>query len=140
LRRDGEVLEIAVADPLDVVALDHLRALTGCNLRVLVARPSQILEAIDDFYQEIRTTENLGEILDTIDVASAVEEGDDVDLAALRQQVEDAPVVRLVNLMVVEAIEARASDIHVEPLRDRLVVRYRIDGVLHEVMKPPRNL
>jgi type IV pilus assembly protein PilB len=139
LKREGDVLEVAVADPLDVVSLDHLRALTGCTLKVRIARASEVREAIDDFYQEIRTSENLGEILGTLDLTGG-EVGEDVDLAALRQQVEDAPVVRLVNLMLAEAIEARSSDIHVEPLRERLVVRYRIDGVLHEVMKPPKNL
>jgi type II secretory ATPase GspE/PulE/Tfp pilus assembly ATPase PilB-like protein len=63
-----------------------------------------------------------------------------VDLALLRQQVEDAPVVRLVNLMLAEAIDSRASDIHVEPTRERIVVRYRIDGMLHEEMRPPKHL
>jgi type IV pilus assembly protein PilB len=140
LRREDGRLEVAVSDPLDVVSLDHLRALTGCTLAVLLARPSEVREAIDDFYQEIRASENLGEILDTLDLSGGGEEGQEVDLAALRQQVEDAPVVRLVNLMLAEAIDARASDIHVEPLRERLMVRYRIDGVLHEVMKPPKNL
>ena len=135
----GSQLEVAVADPLDVVSLDHLRALTGCTLHVWVARPSELDEAIDQFYSELRATEHLGEILDNIDVtAQSVEQ--EVDLAALRQQVEDAPVVRLVNLMVAEAIDARASDIHVEPARDRVTVRFRIDGVLHEVMKPPKHL
>ncbi|TFG88742.1 MAG: type II secretion system protein GspE [Gemmatimonadales bacterium] len=139
LRRDGDTLDIALGDPLDVVSLDHLRALTGCTLRVCLARPSEAREAIDNFYQQIRSSENLGEILDTIDLSATVAE-EDVDLAALRQQVEDAPVVRLVNLMLAEAIDARASDIHVEPMRDRLTVRFRIDGALHEVMKPPKNL
>jgi type IV pilus assembly protein PilB len=139
LKRDGDVLDVAVGDPLDVLSLDHLRALTGCQLKVWVARPSEVLEAVDNFYQEIRASENLGEILDKIDLTSGEEE-QDVDLATLRQQVEDAPVVRLVNLMLAEAIDARASDIHVEPLRERITVRFRIDGVLHEVMKPPKNL
>jgi type IV pilus assembly protein PilB len=139
LRREGDTLDVAVGDPLDVVSLDYLRALTGCTLRVCLARPSEAREAIDNFYQQIRSTENLGEILDKIDLSAAVAE-EDVDLAALRQQVEDAPVVRLVNLMLAEAIDARASDIHVEPMRDRLLVRFRIDGALHEMMKPPKNL
>jgi type IV pilus assembly protein PilB len=139
LRREGDTLDVAVGDPLDVVSLDYLRALTGCTLRVCLACPAEAREAIDNFYQEIRTSEDLGEILDKIDLSAAAEE-EDVDLAALRQQVEDAPVVRLVNLMLAEAIDARASDIHVEPLRDRLTVRFRIDGALHEVMKPPKNL
>ena len=139
LRREDGLLEVAVGDPLDVVSLDHLRALTGCNLGIWVARPSDVREAIDGFYQEIRATERVGEILDTLDLTGAQEE-EDVDLATLRQQVEDAPVVRLVNLMLAEAIETRASDIHVEPMRDYMTVRYRIDGVLHEAMKPPKNL
>jgi len=140
LRHDGETLEVAIGDPLDVVSLDYLRALTGCTLRISVARPSQVREAVEEFYQEIRATEKVGEILDKIDLSASPEVEPDVDLAALRQQVEDAPVVRLVNLMLAEAIDARASDIHVEPLRDRMMVRFRIDGVLHEVMKPPKNL
>jgi type IV pilus assembly protein PilB len=139
LRREGDVLEVAVGDPLDVMSLDFLRALTGCTLKVLVACPTDVREAVDDFYQGIRSTENLGEILDTLDMTAGVDE-DDVDLATLRQQVEDAPVVRLVNLMLAEAIDARASDIHVEPLRERIIVRFRIDGMLHEAMKPPKNL
>ena len=140
LARTGDVLEIAVSDPLDVLSLDHLRALTGCSLQVWVAQPSELNEAIDQFYSELRTTEHLGQILDKLSVTTAASEDVEVDLAALRQQVEDAPVVRLVNLMIAEAIDARASDIHVEPARDRVTVRFRIDGVLHEVMKPPKHL
>ena len=140
LSRVGDSLEIAVADPLDVLSLDHLRALTGCQLNVLVAKPTELAEAIDQFYNELRATEHLGQILDKIDVTATVLEDQEVDLAALRAQVEDAPVVRLVNLMIAEAIDARASDIHVEPARARVTVRFRIDGVLHEVMKPPKNL
>jgi len=141
LRRDNGTLEVAVSDPLDVVSLDHLRALAHGPLRLKVGRRSQILEAIDEFYQEIRASEKVGEILDKLDVAIADDgETEDVDIATLRQQVEDAPVVRLVTLMLAEAIEERASDIHLEPARDRVVVRYRIDGVLHEVMRPPKNL
>ena len=139
LARHGSVLEVAVSDPLDVLSLDHLRALTGCTLHVYVAKPSELAEAIDQFYSEMRATEHLGQILDKIDVTTAPVD-QEVDLAVLRQQVEDAPVVRLVNLMIAEAIDARASDIHVEPARDRVTVRFRIDGVLHEVMKPPKNL
>ncbi len=140
LSREEDVLEVAVGDPLDVVSLDHLRALTGCTLRVLVARPSQVREAIEEFYQQIRATEQVGAILDTIDLSAAPEAEQDVDLATLRQQVEDAPVVRLVNLMLAEAIDNRASDIHVEPSRERVTVRFRIDGMLHELMRPPKNL
>ncbi len=140
LARDGDVLEVAVGDPLDVVSLDYLRALTGCQLKVWIARPSEVREAIESFYSELRASEHLGAILDKIDLTRGAEEEQDIDLAQLRQQVEDAPVVRLVNLMIAEAIEQRASDIHVEPARDKVTVRFRIDGVLHEVMKPPKHL
>jgi type IV pilus assembly protein PilB len=140
LRRDGDTLELVMGDPLDVVSLDHLRALTGCTLKVWLAPPSDVREAVEEFYSEIRATEQVGAILDKLDVSGADKAEEDVDLATLRQQVEDAPVVRLVNLMIAEAIDARASDIHVESLRDRIVVRFRIDGLLHEVMKPPKHL
>ena len=140
LQREGNVLHVAVADPLDVVSLDHIKALTGCTLKVSLAGPTELREAITEYYQEIRATEQVGEILDKIDLTGAADGDDDIDLATLRQQVEDAPVVRLVNLMIAEAIDSRASDIHVEPLRDRITVRFRIDGVLHEMMKPPKNL
>jgi len=139
LRREAGTLDVAVGDPLDVVSLDHLRALTGCALKVWIARPSQVREAVDEFYQQIRSSEKVGEILDHIDLTPGNDE-EEVDLATLRQQVEDAPVVRLVNLILAEAIDDRASDIHIEPSRERITVRYRIDGVLHEVMKPPKNL
>ncbi len=140
LNREGDTLVVAVGDPLDVVSLDHLRAITGCTLKVLIAKPSEVHEAVEEFYQEIRATEKVGEILDKLDLTASGEGDEDVDLATLRQQVEDAPVVRLVNLMLAEAIDSRASDIHVEPLRDRITVRFRIDGVLHETMKPPKHL
>jgi len=140
LRREGDTLEVVVGDPLDVVSLDHLKALTGCSLKVWIAPPTEVREAIEEFYSDIRATEQVGAILDKIDLTGSTDGEEDVDLATLRQQVEDAPVVRLVNLMLAEAIDQRASDIHVETLRDRLVVRFRIDGVLHEVMKPPKHL
>ena len=140
LSRDGETLEVAVGDPLNVVSLDHLRALTGLQLKVWIGRPSEVRDAIDGFYAELRASENLGEILEGVAVTAGDDEGEEVDLAALRQQVEDAPVVRLVNLLIAEAIDQRASDIHVEPMRDRVTVRFRIDGVMHEVMKPPKNM
>jgi type IV pilus assembly protein PilB len=141
LARSRDELEVAMGDPLDVVSIDHLRALTGCSrIRVWLSRPSDVREAIDAFYQQIRTAERVGEIFENIDLTPGKEGEEDVDLAALRQQAEDAPVVRLVSLMLAEAINDRASDIHVEPLRDRLIVRFRIDGMLHEVMKAPKNM
>jgi hypothetical protein len=97
LRRTGDDLEVAMGDPLDVVSLDHLRALTGCNIRVSIARPTDVREAVDEFYQRDPRVREGGR-----DPRQSRPHGDDerrpgVDLATLRQQVEDAPVVRLVN-------------------------------------------
>ena len=108
LRREAGTLDVAVGDPLDVVSLDHLRALTGCALKVWIARPSQVREAVDEFYQQIRSSEKVGEILDHIDLTPGDDE-EEVDLATLRQQVEDAPVVRLVNLILAEATPDHAG-------------------------------
>src|SRR6185503_5205017 len=112
LHRDGTTLEVVVGDPLDVVSLDHVRALTGCHLKVAIACPSDVRESIGDLYQGIRSTEKVGAILDKLDLSKVPEAEADADLVALRQQVEEAPVVRLVNLLLAEAIDERASDIH----------------------------
>ncbi len=111
------------------------------QLKVWIARPSEVREAIEELLRRAARQRAPGRDprQDRPHRRRATSD-EDVDLAALRQQVEDAPVVRLVNLMIAEAIDQRASDIHVEPLRDRVTVRFRIDGVLHEVMKPPKNL
>jgi hypothetical protein len=89
LKRDGDTIEVAMGDPLDVVSLDHLRALTGCGVKVWVAQPGDVREAVDEFYQQIRSTAKVGEILDTLALTRG-EDDVDIDLAALRQQVEDA--------------------------------------------------
>jgi type IV pilus assembly protein PilB len=141
LARTETILEVAIADPLDVVTLDRVRAATHLRVVPALASRSDIEHAIERYYRGQEAAREVQEIVDTVDVLSEpgpVEETTDV--TELRKQVEEAPVVRLVNLILVEAIQQRASDIHVEPERTRVLVRYRIDGVLHEAMRPPREL
>jgi type IV pilus assembly protein PilB len=129
---DGDRLVVAMSDPGNVFAVDDVRAVTGMELRPVVATKADVLAAIDRMN---RSEDDVGEI-----VASAAEEATVEDLAAVTRIVEEAPIVKLVNLLIQQAVQDRASDIHVEPQERELRIRYRIDGVLHEVMRPPRTI
>src|SRR4051812_7925809 len=130
---DGATLVVAMADPSNVLAVDDIRSVTGADIRPVVSTREAIEEAInrvhrlDDEVQDV-TTQAAG----TIDV--------DEDLASLREVTEDAPIVKLANLIIRQAVQDRASDIHIEPTEHDLRIRYRIDGVLHEVMRPPKRV
>jgi type II secretion system protein E len=133
---EGNVLTVASADPLNPVVADDLRQSTGLQIRVAVSPPVAILEAIDRTYQGASTA--LQRIVEGVDEDRV---GDDQeDVAQLRDMAFEAPVVRLVNLLIEGAIAAEASDVHIEPFEDTLRVRYRIDGVLFDQESPPRRL
>jgi type IV pilus assembly protein PilB len=127
---DGRLL-VAMADPGNVFALDDFRSITGMDVRPVVATKGDVLAAIDRFYRADA---------DMDDITSAMEVEDDDDLSNVREVVEDAPIVKYVNLLITQAIQDRASDIHIEPTEHDLRVRYRIDGVLHEIMRSPRAI
>jgi type IV pilus assembly protein PilB len=130
---DGERLIVAMADPSNVFALDDIRALTGRELRSVVATPSQITELIDRFFRVETDVDSVALL--------AGEEADEVDsLADVHEVIEDAPIVKFVNLLITQAVADRASDIHVEPTEVDIRIRFRIDGVLHEVMHAPRSI
>jgi type IV pilus assembly protein PilB len=129
---EGDRLVVAMSDPGNVFAVDDVRAVTGMELRTVVATKTDVAAAIDRVH---RADDDVGEI-----VASAAEEASVEDLSAVTRIVEDAPIVKLVNLLIQQAVLDRASDIHVEPQERELRIRYRIDGVLHEVMRPPRTI
>jgi type IV pilus assembly protein PilB len=130
---EGDRLVVAFSDPGNVFAVDDVRAVTGMELRPVVATKADVAAAIERFN---RTDDTVGEI-----VASAADEAaPSEDLATITRIVEDAPIVKLVNLLIQQAVQDRASDIHVEPQERELRVRYRVDGVLHEVMRPPRTI
>jgi type IV pilus assembly protein PilB len=127
---DGPVLVMAMADPSNVLAIDDIRSVSGADIRVVVATRPAIEAAINRVY---RMAENVEE-LSGGDSASDHEE-----LAAVRAITEDAPIVKLANSLINQAIQDRASDIHIEPTEHDVRIRYRIDGVLHEVMRSPKR-
>ncbi len=136
----GRILTVAVSNPFDVVKHDDLRLKTGCELRLALALEPQIQLAQQVFYERRDTT--LSEILDEDDPELQIKEGHDSDEVDIAHAGDDdtAPVIKLVNLMIYNAIKMKASDIHVEPFEKRVVVRYRTDGALHDAMEPPKRL
>jgi len=141
--RTGNVLTIAVSNPFDVVRHDDLRLATGCDLRLALALEPKIREVIDRIYDG--GGGNLSEILDEVDDpqlkigCDSSEEDEVVELTADATE-GDAPVIKLVNLIIYNAIKAKASDIHIEAFEKRVLVRYRVDGALEIAMEPPKKL
>jgi len=141
--KTGDTLTIALSDPSNIYLLDELRLLTKCQIIPVISFESDIEEAIGRYYggQESDYDEMLKDITEE-DVQVSAEKADDLtksDGDDLSVQVDDAPVIQLVNLILQEAIKSRASDIHIEPMEKSMRVRYRIDGVLHEVTPPPKK-
>ncbi len=130
---DGERLLVAMADPSNVFAIDDIRHLTGREVQAVVATRASIQTAIDKYHRLDSDAENI-----SAQAASAMEVEE--DLSAIREVVEDAPIVKLVNVVITQAVSDRASDIHIEPTEHDVRIRYRIDGVLHEVMRAPKNI
>ena len=140
IKRIGSTLRVAMNDPSNILAIDDIKFLTSCHVEVFVSTESAIKAAIDKFYD---SSESLADIMDSMDGAEKMElleESDEVDIRELQQASEDAPVIKLVNLILNEAIKRKASDIHLEPYEKVFRVRFRTDGVLQEFMKPPMKL
>jgi general secretion pathway protein E len=135
VREDEQELALAMADPTDEYTIGAFRMVTGRDVRPLVAFPSELDAALERLYGAGRTA--VGQIVG--DVEQRDELAFDADVQHLKDLASEAPVIRLVSLIITNALEARASDIHIEPFENRLIVRYRIDGVLHEVESPPRR-
>jgi len=136
--RDDGRLTVAVADPLDLYALDHLRFATNCEIDFVIAPSDAIEEAIAQKYEVgEETVDNMLQEFTESDIS--FEDGDE-SADELAENPDDAPVIKLVTLIITEALRARASDIHIEPLMNRLRIRYRVDGVCFEVENPPKSL
>ena len=136
LRETDEGVVVAMADPGDDFLLRSLAMVCGKPIVPRLANVTELDAALERLYGAGRSS--MGQIVDNI--ASRDEEQDAGDVEHLKDLASEAPVVRLVNLLITHALESRASDIHIEPFENRLIVRYRIDGVLHEVESPPRRL
>ncbi|MBI5872794.1 MAG: Flp pilus assembly complex ATPase component TadA [Candidatus Omnitrophica bacterium] len=133
----------AITDPLDVILVDNLRKMTNCEINPVIATKTEILKAIDDFYgkrdilkaavkESYKTTDDYGPVMEI--------EAEELSIDRLIARAEEAPVVKLVDLVIKQAIDERASDIHIEPFKDKISLRYRIDGVLHEIPPPAKHL
>jgi type IV pilus assembly protein PilB len=135
----GSTLTIAMADPSNLVAINEVKFLTGYDVRVVLAKLSSIRKAMERFYENGTSIQEVLTEIESEDV-ELVREEQEVDLKELERATEEAPVVKLVNAVLADAIRKRASDIHIEPFEKMLRVRFRIDGVLYEIMKPPLKL
>ena len=139
INRAGSTLILATADPSNIFALDDIKFLTGYNIQPVVASEEGISRCIETCYGQ---DDLLDQVMAGFDDAGIdfVTEEDDFDPTLATNEAEDAPVVKLVNLILTDAIKKEASDIHIEPYEKSFRVRYRIDGILYEVMKPPIKL
>ncbi|HDH00991.1 MAG TPA: type II secretion system protein GspE, partial [Nitrospirae bacterium] len=141
--RVGATLTIAMVDPSNVFAIDDVKFMSGYNVEPVVAAESAIRDAMKQHYGE---SDALQSVMDSIKKSDAdflefgAEDEEQIDMTELKQAVEEAPVVKLVNLILSEAINKGASDIHLEPYEKSFRVRYRIDGVLYDIMQPPQKL
>lgn len=142
LVRNGDSLTIAVSDPFDVLLLDDLKMLSGCRIRTVLSHPGAIRTAIDMVWDDgtAAVEELLGDVTtDGIEVNQNADAVEDLDVAAIAEG-DDVPAVKLVNLILLRALKERASDIHIEMEEHNMRVRYRVDGRLIEVMRPPKSL
>ena len=145
LSRVGSTLTIAMIDPTNVFAMDDIKFMTGFNVEPVVASETSVNEAITKFYGEVESGEELSKVMKDLgaadggDVELAAEE-QEMDLAALEKAAEEAPIIKLVNLVLTDAVKRGASDIHFEPYERELRVRFRVDGLLQSVMTPPLKL
>ncbi|HTY60729.1 MAG TPA: type II secretion system ATPase GspE [Acidobacteriota bacterium] len=135
----NEVITLAMTDPMDTATLDSVRQATGYEVHAVLGAESEIMDVLERLYGSAAST--LGRIIEGIDEGSFENLSDEIeDIEQLKDLASEAPVIRLVNLLISKAIESRASDIHIEPFEKDLKIRYRIDGILHDVESPPKKL
>ena len=137
VQKEGEELTVILHDPLDFYTLDAIQVATGLRVRPLIGVESEIAEALEQLYGAGTTMEK---IIEDIDNIPEYRPEDEEDVDHLRDMASEAPVIRLVNLIITKAIDLKASDIHFEPYENHFRIRYRIDGVLHDVEAPPKRL
>ncbi len=144
VNKTGATITIAMADPTNVFAMDDIKFMTGYNVEPVVASELGIKAAIDSYYGTTSSLElkKVMEDLQTQESADleVLEEDEEMDVSQLADSAEEAPVVKLCNLILTDAIKRGASDIHIEPYEKEYRVRFRIDGILYEIMNPPLKL
>jgi type IV pilus assembly protein PilB len=143
IKRSGATLSLAMVDPTDVFAVDDIKFMTGYEIEPMVASEVAVMAAIARAYDA--SAKELQTVLKDIEVQESssnpsVIRGEEMDINKLKEAVEEAPVVKLANLILTEAVKKKVSDIHIEPYEHNFRVRYRLDGSLYEVMSPPKKL
>ena len=138
-------LTLAMVDPLNVIAIDDIRLITGFDIEPVIATEESIIRAINNQFGvtdlvEVEETVKELQAQDFADLEFEDGQDEEISLDKLKEMVDDAPIVRVVNLIISQAINDKASDIHIEPEAKAVKVRYRVDGVLHEVMSPPKHI
>jgi len=143
IRRIGRMLTVAMADPTDASAIDSIKFITRCDIEPVIVGEATLKRHLEEHYSQ-KEDDHLAEILEAIEIDDEVEVVEDteeeISAAALQAQVDDAPVVKLINGILQDAVMRGASDIHIEPYEKEIRVRYRIDGALIEIMKPPYKM
>src|SRR2546428_697881 len=145
IQRDGDSLTVAMADPVNVHAIDHVTFITGLRVLPVVAAQGAIREAIEKYYESgagsmAEAMNTISSDLEGVEVVDEENDGLKMDVFELKGSADEAPVVKLVNMMLVDAIQKGASDIHWEPYEKVFRIRFRVDGVLHEMLAPPKRL
>jgi type IV pilus assembly protein PilB len=144
LSRVGASLTIAMVDPTNVFAMDDIKFMTGYNIEPVVASETAIMEGIEKAYNSAGPEEDLESVINSMGESDADIElqadADDLALAELEKAAEEAPIIKLVNMLLTDAVKRRASDIHIEPYEKEYRVRFRIDGMLSTIMSPPTKL
>ena len=138
VEENGQV-PVAIADPLNLQIIDDVRLLTGAPVRPVLASSEAIADALHTLYEQAQETAE--EVIEDLDSTRLTQLAESIDETTdLLTATEDAPIIRLLNSLMFRAVKERASDIHIEPYEREVVVRYRIDGVLHNVLTPPRRV
>ena len=137
VREDESELSLAMADPTDAYTIGAFEMVNGRTVRPMVAIPTDLESALERLYGAGRSA--VGQLIGDVETRTD-ELSFDADVQQLKDLASEAPVIRLVSLLITNALDMRASDVHIEPFENRLIVRYRVDGVLHEVESPPRRL
>ncbi len=138
----GHSLSVAMADPFNINGIDMLHSLTNLEIHPMVAQEHEVKAILDNLAQEASTglEDILRDVEDGEDVEFGMDQGDDVSLDEIMEIAEEAPVIRIVNSIMVEALRHKSSDIHIEPMEKSLRLRYRTDGILVENPSPPKRL
>ena len=140
LAKNGDILTIAVSDPFDVLLFDDLKRLTRCNVRPVLSHPAAIKAASDTVYDtgSKQVDDLLGAVSDSEVEVAVEQEQENIEAAAVSS--EDAPAVKLINLVILRGLKEKASDIHIEPGEGAMRVRYRVDGAMYEALRPPSSI